>query len=179
MIYADASFTATTSRIAQMTRVPSLSPSAALRVASQFACRQASSLVGHQQCIAGNGLRLETANLGGWGPRQEAVPTETMTLYETSNSLDPQEGRAEVSCPDFKRAESAESTRQTTGRFLQRTDRRAQREPDTTKQTAQTAEPKAPEKHYRTLNHHHLSEPRPQRRRRGAGGRATGCRGRR
>ena len=25
------------------------------------------------------------------------------------NSLDPQEGRAEVSCPDFKRAESAES----------------------------------------------------------------------
>ena len=29
--------------------------------------------------------------------------------YETSNSLDPQEGRAEVSCPAFKRAESAES----------------------------------------------------------------------
>ena len=29
--------------------------------------------------------------------------------YETSNSPDPQEGRAEVSCPDFKRAESAES----------------------------------------------------------------------
>ena len=29
--------------------------------------------------------------------------------YETSNSLDPQEGSAEVSCPAFKRAESAES----------------------------------------------------------------------
>ena len=29
--------------------------------------------------------------------------------YETSNSLDPQEGRAEGSCPAFKRAESAES----------------------------------------------------------------------
>ena len=28
--------------------------------------------------------------------------------YETSNSPDPQDGRAEVSCPDFKRAESAE-----------------------------------------------------------------------
>ena len=30
-------------------------------------------------------------------------------LSETSNSPDPQDGRAEVSCPDFKRAESAES----------------------------------------------------------------------
>ena len=30
--------------------------------------------------------------------------------YETSNSPDPQDGRAEVSCPGFKRAESAEST---------------------------------------------------------------------
>ena len=29
--------------------------------------------------------------------------------YETSNSPDPQDGRAEVSCPAFKRAESAES----------------------------------------------------------------------
>ena len=39
-------------------------------------------------------------------------PDTTLELsrdYEASNSPDPQDGRAEVSCPDFKRAESAES----------------------------------------------------------------------
>ena len=42
----------------------------------------------------------------------ESTIPDTLALsrdYETSNSPDPQDGRAEVSCPAFKRAESAES----------------------------------------------------------------------
>ena len=48
----------------------------------------------------------------GWCTPSGGSPDTTLALsrdYETSNSLDPQEGRAEVSCPAFKRAESAES----------------------------------------------------------------------
>ena len=49
----------------------------------------------------------------GWRTPSGGSPDTTLELsrdYETSNSLDPQEGRVEVSCPAFKRAESAEST---------------------------------------------------------------------
>ena len=48
----------------------------------------------------------------GWRTPSGGSPDTTLALsrdYETSNSPDPQDGRAEVSCPDFKRAESAES----------------------------------------------------------------------
>ena len=48
----------------------------------------------------------------GWRTPSGGSPDTTLELsrdYETSNSPDPQDGRAEVSCPDFKRAESAES----------------------------------------------------------------------
>jgi len=43
------------------------------------------------------------------------LPTSCSRDYEASNSPDPQDGRAEVSCPAFKRAESAESAVQETG----------------------------------------------------------------
>ena len=61
---------------------------------------------GHAREIPCTSLCLGTA----WGQQPgSAESAELSRDYETSNSPDPQEGRAEVSCPDFKRAESAES----------------------------------------------------------------------